>query len=96
MHVLEECRTVVPGMQALFGFQFIAVFSEADEVIEDILNFIDDVAIAEVVGTWEGHRFLWRTWETCRFKRAADLIHNPKVVRVSGWPATLDQRRADS
>lgn len=28
-HVLEECRTVVPGMQALFGFQLIAVFSNA-------------------------------------------------------------------
>ncbi len=28
-HVLEECRTVVPGMQALFGFQLIAVFSTA-------------------------------------------------------------------
>ena len=28
-HVLEECRTVVPGMQALFGFQLIAVFSSA-------------------------------------------------------------------
>lgn len=26
-HVLEECRTVVPGMQALFGFQLIAVFA---------------------------------------------------------------------
>ncbi len=26
-HVLEECRTVVPGMQALFGFQLISVFS---------------------------------------------------------------------
>ena len=31
-HVLEECRTVVPGMQALFGFQLIAVFSEAFKV----------------------------------------------------------------
>ena len=27
-HVLEECRTVVPGMQALFGFQLVAVFSQ--------------------------------------------------------------------
>jgi hypothetical protein len=27
-HVLEECRTVVPGMQALFGFQLIVVFTE--------------------------------------------------------------------
>lgn len=26
-HLLEECRTVVPGMQALFGFQLIVVFS---------------------------------------------------------------------
>jgi hypothetical protein len=24
--LLEECRTVVPGMQALFGFQLISVF----------------------------------------------------------------------
>ena len=28
-HLLEECRTVVPGMQALFGFQLIAVFNDA-------------------------------------------------------------------
>jgi len=26
-HVPEQCRTVVPGMQALFGFQLIAFFS---------------------------------------------------------------------
>ena len=68
--------------------------AEQEEVIEDILNFIDDVATAEVVGAWERHRFLWRTWETCHFKRAADVINNPKFVRVSGWPATLDRRRA--
>jgi Family of unknown function (DUF6328) len=28
-HLLEECRTVVPGMQALFGFQLIAVFNQS-------------------------------------------------------------------
>jgi hypothetical protein len=27
-HILEECRMVLPGIQALFGFQLIAVFSE--------------------------------------------------------------------
>jgi hypothetical protein len=26
-HLLEECRTVIPGMQALFGFQLIVVFN---------------------------------------------------------------------
>lgn len=27
-HLLEECRMVLPGIQALFGFQLIAVFSQ--------------------------------------------------------------------
>ena len=28
-HILEECRMVLPGIQALFGFQLIAVFNQA-------------------------------------------------------------------
>src|ERR1043166_6364251 len=28
-HLLEECRMVLPGIQALFGFQFVAVFNSA-------------------------------------------------------------------
>jgi uncharacterized PurR-regulated membrane protein YhhQ (DUF165 family) len=28
LYLLEECRMVLPGMQALFGFQLISVFSE--------------------------------------------------------------------
>lgn len=27
-HLLEECRMVLPGIQALFGFQLIAIFSQ--------------------------------------------------------------------
>jgi len=27
-HILDEARTVLPGIQALFGFQLIAVFSD--------------------------------------------------------------------
>jgi small neutral amino acid transporter SnatA (MarC family) len=27
-HLLEECRTVLPGVQALFGFQLIVVFND--------------------------------------------------------------------
>jgi hypothetical protein len=26
-HLLEECRMVLPGIQALFGFQLVAVFN---------------------------------------------------------------------
>jgi hypothetical protein len=28
-HILEECRIVVPGVQALIGFQMVAVFNDA-------------------------------------------------------------------
>jgi len=27
-HIIEECRMVLPGIQALFGFQLIAVFNQ--------------------------------------------------------------------
>ena len=30
-HLLEECRMVLPGIQALFGFQLIAVFNDGFE-----------------------------------------------------------------
>ena len=68
--------------------------TEQDEAIDEALNFIDDVATAEVVGAWERHRLLWLTWETCQFRRAADVIQDRKVVRVSAWPPTTGQRRA--
>jgi hypothetical protein len=52
-HVLEECRTVVPGMQALFGFQLIAVFSAGfkDQLSsgERILHLIAVVLIAVAI-----------------------------------------------
>jgi hypothetical protein len=49
-HVLEECRTVVPGMQALFGFHLIAVFSdifrEQLSSLERMLHLVVGVHIA--------------------------------------------------
>jgi Family of unknown function (DUF6328) len=39
-HILEECRMVLPGIQALFGFQLIAVFNQRFET----LPFINQVA----------------------------------------------------
>src|SRR5262249_10875554 len=30
-HLLEECRMVLPGIQALFGFQLIAVFNQSSD-----------------------------------------------------------------
>src|SRR5512132_3478766 len=63
-HVLEECRTVVPGMQALFGFQLIAVFStgfsEQLSSIERLIHLISivlvTIAIALVMSPAALHR----------------------------------------
>ena len=37
-HLLEECRTVLPGVQALFGFQLIVVFNPT---FQDKLNLVE-------------------------------------------------------
>jgi hypothetical protein len=63
-HVLEECRTVVPGMQALFGFQLIAVFSAAfkedltqtEKVIHLAAILLVTIAIALVMAPAALHR----------------------------------------
>src|SRR5437868_3739056 len=48
-HVLEECRTVVPGMQALFGFQLIAVFSTVfEQKLSSVEQFVHLAAIVLV------------------------------------------------
>ena len=45
-HLLEECRTVLPGIQALFGFQLIAVFNEGfDEKLSGVGQMVHLVAI---------------------------------------------------
>jgi len=63
-HVLEECRTVVPGMQALFGFQLIAVFSagfkmelsNAERTIHLAALLLVAIAIALVMAPAALHR----------------------------------------
>lgn len=75
--------------EALFVWQP----AEADEIMNRALAFIDDIIAAEVVGAWERHRFLWRTWETCQFRRAADVADDSRIVRVSAWPAPANTRR---
>jgi hypothetical protein len=42
-YILEECRMVLPGIQALFGFQLIAVFADA---------FHERRSAAEQLVTW--------------------------------------------
>ena len=63
-HVLEECRTVVPGMQALFGFQLIAVFttvfrdelSSTERVLHLAALLLVTIAIVLVIAPAAVHR----------------------------------------
>src|ERR1700757_2185815 len=48
-HLLEECRMVLPGIQALFGFQLIAVFSPGFEKLGPAEQRLHFIAIALVV-----------------------------------------------
>lgn len=53
-HLLEECRTVLPGIQALFGFQLIVVFNptfqEKLSLTERGLHLIAIVLIIVAIG----------------------------------------------
>src|SRR5215213_3557926 len=63
-HLLEECRTVVPGMQALFGFQLIAVFnttfreqlSSTERILHLTAIVLVTIAIALVMAPAALHR----------------------------------------
>jgi hypothetical protein len=49
-HILEECRMVLPGIQALFGFQLIAVFNDGfDQKLSSAQQMLHLAAIVLVV-----------------------------------------------
>lgn len=48
--ILEECRMVLPGIQALFGFQLIAVFSDGfEQKLDSFEQILHLIAIGLVV-----------------------------------------------
>jgi len=54
-NILEQCRILLPGMQALFGFQAIAVFNERFEQLRGLspvahLLWLAMVAVAIALG----------------------------------------------
>jgi hypothetical protein len=63
-HILEECRMVLPGIQALFGFQLIAVFNdsfgekltEGEQRLHFIAILLVTAAIALVMAPAAVHR----------------------------------------
>lgn len=61
--ILEECRMVLPGIQALFGFQLIAVFNErfhhlalTDKLVHLAAIFFTVAAVGLLMGPAAYHR----------------------------------------
>ena len=63
-HLIEECRMVIPGIQALFGFQLIAIFnqgfdeklSEAEQVVHLVALILTALSMALVMTPAAIHR----------------------------------------
>jgi hypothetical protein len=63
-HLLEECRMVLPGIQALFGFQLIAVFndgfseklSHTEQLVHLVAIVLTALAMALVIAPAALHR----------------------------------------
>jgi uncharacterized membrane protein len=91
-HLLEECRMVLPGIQALFGFQLIAVFnqsfwdklSEAHRFIHFIALAVIAVAIALVMTPAAYHRLTQLDTISRRF-----IIVSARLLLVSMFPLLL-------
>ncbi|HEX3599785.1 MAG TPA: DUF6328 family protein, partial [Lacipirellulaceae bacterium] len=62
-HLLEECRMVLPGIQALFGFQLVAVFNQRfaqvpafDQVLHLAATTLVAIAAALIMAPVAYHR----------------------------------------
>lgn len=81
-HLLEECRMVLPGIQALFGFQLIAVFNSGfDSKLDNVERIIHlaaiglvAVAVALIMAPAAYHRFTQPREVTREFLRIANRL----------------------
>ncbi len=87
--LLEECRMVLPGIQALFGFQLVAVFNSSFDqklsALEQHLHFtaltLVAIAVALIMTPAALHRQGGGTEITAGFLRVST-----KLVLWSMWP----------
>src|SRR3954469_22497779 len=96
-HLLEECRMVLPGVQALFGFQLIAVFNStfrerltsSEQILHLVAIGLVAMAIALVMAPAAYHRQTNPEEATERFiKLATYLLLGSMLPLVVG--ITLD------
>lgn len=80
-HVLTEARVVLPGAQALLGFQFITMFTESFEKLSDSSKYVHlaslalvGVSIVLLMTPAAYHRIVEEGEETAHFHRFASRI----------------------
>jgi hypothetical protein len=80
-HVLTECRVVLPGSQALLGFQFISVLTESFDKLPSLSKYIhlaslglNAVVIVLLITPAAYHRLVEEGEETEHFHRFASKI----------------------
>jgi hypothetical protein len=80
-HVLTECRVVLPGAQALLGFQFIVILTESFDKLPSVSKYIhlgalglNALTIVLLMTPAAYHRMVERGEETEHFHRFASKI----------------------
>jgi hypothetical protein len=81
-HVLEEARMILPGIQALFGFQLIAVFnarfeedlSNADQIVHLVALVCAAISVAMLMTPAAYHRLAERGQISDRFITLASRL----------------------
>jgi hypothetical protein len=84
-HLLEECRMILPGIQALFGFQLIAVFNDGfDHKLAQGEQQLHFLALFLVMAPAAIHRQSQQREVSERFIWLSSLL-----VRMSMFPLAL-------
>jgi phage shock protein PspC (stress-responsive transcriptional regulator) len=81
-HLLEECRMVLPGIQALFGFQLIAVFNQGfgeklghgEQLVHLAATLLSALAMALVMAPAALHRMAEPKQVSERFVWLASIL----------------------
>jgi hypothetical protein len=106
-HVLTECRVVLPGSQALLGFQFISVLTESFDKLPSLSKYIhlaslglNAVAIVLLITPAAYHRLVEEGEETEHFHRFASKILItalvPLALALAGDVYVVVQKVSDS
>jgi len=106
-HVLTECRVVLPGSQALLGFQFICVLTESFDKLPPLSKYIhlaslglNAVAIVLLITPAAYHRLVEEGEETEHFHRFASKILVaalvPLALALAGDVYVVVQKVSDS